>query len=72
LRIVEQLNNRANVCDFTTINYKIDQSEMVYIYEGYETSAAVTASAVIPVVENYKRFDQFAAGDEIIVDPEGA
>lgn len=72
LRIVEQLNNRANVCDFTTINYKIDQSEMVYIYEGYETSAAVTASAVIPVVEDYKRFDQFAAGDEIIVDPEGA
>lgn len=72
LRIVEQLNNRANVCDFSTLNYKIDQSEMVYIYEGYETSAAVTASATIPVVENYKRFDQFAAGDEIIVDPEGA
>lgn len=72
LRITEQLNNRANICEFATLNYKIDQSSIVYIYEWYELREAVTADDLLKVRDTFKRFDNFAVGDEVIIDPEGA
>jgi hypothetical protein len=72
LRITEQLNNRSNTCEFAVLNYKIDQSSIVYIYEWYELREAVTADDDLKVRDTFKRFDNFAVGDEVIVDPQGA
>lgn len=72
LRITEQLNNRSNTCEFATLNYKIDQSSLVYIYEWYELREDVTADDDLKVRDTFKRFDNFAVGDEVIVDPQGA
>jgi len=72
LRIIEQLNNRSNTCEFATLNYKIDQSSLVYIYEWYELREGVTADDELKVRDTFKRFDNFSVGDEVIVDPKGA
>lgn len=71
LRITEQLNNRSNTCEFAVLNYKIDQSSIVYVYEWYELREAVVADDDLKVRDTFERFDNFAVGDEVIVDPQG-
>lgn len=36
VKIAEQLNNRANTCNFEINQYKLDESEIVKIYECME------------------------------------
>lgn len=70
LRITEQLNNRANICEFATLNYKISQSSIIYVYEWFEIRSDTTADDVIYVKDTFKRFENFKADDEIIIDPQ--
>lgn len=72
LRTTDQLNNRANICEFATLNYKISQSEIIDVYEWFEIREDVTANDTIKVKDTFRRFENFVVGDEVIIDPKGA
>lgn len=69
VKISEQLNNRANTCTFDINQQKIDESEIIHVYEYMELVAQANSwQAILQVDDTYQYFQIYKAGDELLLD----
>jgi len=70
LSINEQLQNRANTCNFESYQ-KVVQNQLVEIWSGTTTTqSTLVTDTVINIYESFEYFERFRAGDEIVFDVE--
>ena len=71
LKLVDQLNNRANTAKFVIHTTAVDTNDTIEIYEVLElTEQAASWQADIVVHDTFEEYDIFRAWDEIILDIE--
>lgn len=64
IKIVEQLNNRANTCSFSVLDYPIPESALIEVWEGSELAAA-TSGATLKLDDTYEYYQKYRIGDEL-------
>lgn len=64
IKIVEQLNNRANTCSFTVLDFPIPESALIEVWEGSEMMSA-TSGATLQLDDTFEYFKKYRTGDEL-------
>lgn len=73
IRIQEQLNNRANTCSFVIDETEIWEGSIIQVFEGFKLTAQANSwQADLVVNDTFETTTKFRAGDELILDIEGA
>lgn len=68
MRVVEQLNNRANTASFDVINEEVTYGQEVRLYECFQLTAEWTSwTSTLHVDDTFEFYEIFRAGDEILL-----
>jgi len=69
VKIVEQLNNRANTCNFDVNDYKLSEGQTIKIYEYMELVAQANSwQAILKVNDTYEYYQIYKDGQELLLD----